>query len=84
MGETLGKPNHYTIEMGDCNNQMGTRTNDMETAKGAFRLERETRQATALENGQIKKVRNNEFNGSEESREEMEVEQPKSCSEVRN
>ena len=83
MGQTLGKPNHYTIEMGDFNTQMGTRTNHMETA-GAFGIETETRQATPLENGQIKKVRNDECSGSGESREEMDMEQPKWCSEVLN
>ena len=52
VDETLGKPNHYTIEMGDFKTLMGTRTNHMETA-GAFGIETETRQATPLENGQI-------------------------------
>ena len=75
MGQALGKPNHYMIEMGDSNTQMGTRTNHMETA-GAFGLETETRQATSLENGQINKVRNDECNGSGESREEMDMDSP--------
>ena len=72
------------IVMGDFYTQMGTKTKHMETATGTFGLETETRQATPWENGQIKKVRNNEYSGSEESREEMDMEQPKRCSEVRN
>ena len=34
VDETLGKPNHYTIVMGDCNAHIGKRTNLMETATG--------------------------------------------------
>ena len=36
VDDTLGKPNHYTIVMGDLNAQ---RTNPMETATGRFGLE---------------------------------------------
>ena len=32
VDETLGKPNHYTIKIGDFNAQIGERTNPMETA----------------------------------------------------
>ena len=39
VGETLGKPNHYTIMMGDFNAQIGKRTNPMERATGKFALE---------------------------------------------
>ena len=38
VDETLGKPNHYTIVMGDFNAQIGKRTNLMETATGKFGL----------------------------------------------
>ena len=33
VGETLGKPNHNTIVMGDCNAQIGKRTNVMQQYK---------------------------------------------------
>ena len=36
--ETLGKPNHNMIVMGDFNTQTGKRTNSMETAMGKFGL----------------------------------------------
>ena len=36
VDETLGKPNHYTIVMGDFIAQIGKRTNPMETAMGKF------------------------------------------------
>ena len=36
--ETLGKPNHYKIVMGDFNAQTGKRTNPMETATGKLGL----------------------------------------------
>ena len=39
VGETLGKPNHYTIVMGDFNAQIGKRTSHMEMATGKFGLE---------------------------------------------
>ena len=39
VDETLGKPNHYTIVMGDFNPQIGKRTKAMETATGKFGLE---------------------------------------------
>ena len=38
VDETLRKPNHYTIVMGDFNAQVGNRTNPMETATGKFGL----------------------------------------------
>ena len=34
VDETLGKPNHYTIVMGDINAQIGKRIIHMETAAG--------------------------------------------------
>ena len=37
--ETLWKPNHYTIAMGDFNAQIEKRTNPMERATGTFGLE---------------------------------------------
>ena len=39
VDETLGKPNHYTIVMGNFNAQIGKRTKYMETAMGEFVLE---------------------------------------------
>ena len=39
VDENLGKPNHYTIVMGDFNAQKGKRTNHVETAMGKFGLE---------------------------------------------
>ena len=38
VDETLGKPNHYTIVMGDSNAQIGKRTNLMEMATDKFGL----------------------------------------------
>ena len=37
--ETLGKPNHYTIVMGDFNAQIGKRANPIEIATSKFGLE---------------------------------------------
>ena len=39
VGEILGKPNHYTIVIGDFNGQIGKRPNPMESATGRFGLE---------------------------------------------
>ena len=39
VDETLGKPNHYMIVIGDFNAQIGKRTIPMETATGTFELE---------------------------------------------
>ena len=36
VDETLAKPNHYTIVMGDFDAQIGKRTNPMETATLKF------------------------------------------------
>ncbi len=50
VGETLGKPNHYTIVMGDFSAQIGKTTNPMETATGKFGLKlRNERGATSVE-----------------------------------
>ena len=50
IDETLRKPNHYTIVMGDFNDQIGKRTNPMEMATGKFGLElRNKRGDTLLE-----------------------------------
>ena len=48
VDETLGKPNHYTIVMGDCNAQIGKRTNPMEMATGRFGLERRNEKGDTL------------------------------------
>ena len=39
IDETLGKPNQYTVAMGDFYAEIGKRTNPMETATGKFGLE---------------------------------------------
>ena len=39
VDDTLGKPNHYTIMMGNVNEQRGKRTHPLETATGKFALE---------------------------------------------
>ena len=39
VGETLGKPNHYTTVMGDFNAQIRKRTNPMETATDTIGFE---------------------------------------------
>ena len=50
VDETVGKPNHYTIVMGDFNAETGERTNPLETATGTFGLElRNERGDTLLE-----------------------------------
>ena len=36
VDESLGKPNHYTIVMGDFSTQIGKRTNAKETITGKF------------------------------------------------
>jgi len=38
VNETIGKPNHYTIVLGDCNVQIGKRPKPMEMAIGKFGL----------------------------------------------
>ena len=39
VDETLGKPNHYMIVIGDFNAQIEKRNNPMKTATGKFGLE---------------------------------------------
>ena len=48
VDETLGKPNHYTIVMGDFNAQIGKRTNPMKTTTGKFGLEMRNERGDAL------------------------------------
>ena len=62
VAETLGKPNHYTIVMGDFNAQIGKRTNPMETAMGKFwaRIEKGKRRHLGRM-GNLKKVRSHEY-----------------------
>ena len=69
VDETLGKPNHYTIALGNLNTQIGKRTNLMETATDKFGLGlRNERGDTLVELGNIKKLQNLECHVSEESR----------------
>ena len=54
VDETLGKPNHYMIVMGDFNAQIEKSTNPMETATDTFRLELRNKRGVTL--GNIKKI----------------------------
>ena len=57
--DTLGKPNHYTMVIGDFNAQIWNRTNPMETATGTFGVElRNERHLGRM--GNIKKLENHE------------------------
>ena len=56
VDETLGKPNHNIIVMGDCNAQLGKRTNPMESATGKFGLDKRKRRHLG-KMGIIKKVK---------------------------
>ena len=50
VDETLGKPKHYTIVMGDFNAQIGKRTNPTETVTGKCGIElRNERDDTLVE-----------------------------------
>ena len=50
VDETLGKPNPYTMVIGDFNVQIGKRTNPVETATDKFWLEmRNERDDTLVE-----------------------------------
>ena len=71
--------------MGDFNAQVGNRTHPMETATGKNCARIEKRKKRHLGRmGNTKKVQNNEYRVSEESREEMDTEKPKRCNEDRN
>ena len=85
VGETLGKPNHFTIVMGDFNAQIGKRTNPMETARSKFGLglKKETGD-TLVEWATSRKYNNHEYHVREKSREEMDVEKTKRSNEDRN
>ena len=49
VDETVGKPNHYTIVLGEFNDQKGKRTNRIKTATGKCGLELRNKRATLLE-----------------------------------
>ena len=73
VDETLGKPNHYTIEMGDFNAQIGKITNPVETATGKFGFELRNK-IDLGRMGNTKKVQNHEYHVPEESRKAMDME----------
>ena len=78
VDETLWKPNHYTIVMGDFNIYIGKRTNPVEMAMGKFGLKVRNERGGL---GNIKKVQNHEYHVSEKSREEMDMKKLKQCNE---
>ena len=82
VDETLRKPNHHTILMGEFDAQIGERKNHMEMASSIFGLElRHDRGDTLIESATSRKYKTMR---SEERRKEMEVEKPKRCNEDRN
>ena len=84
VDETLGKPNHYTIVMGDFIEQIGKRTSPR-NGNGQIWTRIEKRKRRHLGRMSIiKKVQNHEYHVPVESREEMDMEKPNQCNEARN
>ena len=86
VDETLGKPNHYVVVMGEFNEQIGTWTNPVETATGKLGLVLRNERSDSLlgRMGNIKEIQNHEYHVPEESKEEKDVEKPKRCNEDRH
>ena len=84
VDETLGKPNHYTIVMGDFIEQIGKRTSPR-NGNGQIWTRIEKRKRRHLGRMSIiKKVQNHEYHVPGESREKMDMEKPNQCNEGRN
>ena len=81
MGETLGKPNHYTIVMGNFNAQIGKNKPHRNGNRYSWaRIEKRKRRQLGRM-GNINKVHNHEYHVSEESMEEIDVGNPRRCNE---